>query len=157
MKYVSLYKLTNLNFNLICYCIWSLIANPNKIVTNIKPKILLMLLTINSLDLPGPVEQSVASQTADPGITSLIPAQSHTFVDIDHEIISTVILLFWPFQEGLLSVTSERISAVVEYLSRSQGVMGSSLTSIIVLCPWARHINPCLVLVQPRKTHPGIT
>ena len=31
--------------------------------------------------------------TADPGIVSLIPARSHTFVEIDREIISTVILL----------------------------------------------------------------
>ena len=31
--------------------------------------------------------------TADPGVWSLIPARSHTFVEIDHEIISTVILL----------------------------------------------------------------
>ena len=31
--------------------------------------------------------------TADPGVTSLIPARSHTFVKIDHEIISTAILL----------------------------------------------------------------
>ena len=34
-----------------------------------------------------------ACLTADPGVTSLIPAQSHTFVEIDHDIISTVILL----------------------------------------------------------------
>ena len=31
--------------------------------------------------------------TADPGVASLIPAQSPTFVEIDHEIISTAILL----------------------------------------------------------------
>ena len=31
--------------------------------------------------------------TADPGVASSIPARSHTFVEIDHEIISTVILL----------------------------------------------------------------
>ena len=31
--------------------------------------------------------------TADPGVASLIPARSHTFVEIDHEIISTTILL----------------------------------------------------------------
>ena len=31
--------------------------------------------------------------TADPGFASLIPAGSHTFVEIDHEIISTAILL----------------------------------------------------------------
>ena len=34
-----------------------------------------------------------ASLTADQGVTSLIPAQSHTFMEIDHEIISTIILL----------------------------------------------------------------
>ena len=34
-----------------------------------------------------------ASLAADPGVASSIPAQSHTFVEIDHEIISMVILL----------------------------------------------------------------
>ena len=34
-----------------------------------------------------------ACLTADQGIASLIPAGSHTFVEIDHEIISKVILL----------------------------------------------------------------
>ena len=33
-----------------------------------------------------------ASLTADPGVVSLITAMSHTFMEIDHEIISTVIL-----------------------------------------------------------------
>ena len=33
------------------------------------------------------------SLTADPGVVSSIPAWSHTFVEIDHEIIFTVILL----------------------------------------------------------------
>ena len=47
----------------------------------------------------GRVVQSVtclatdACLTADPGVTSSIPVRSHTFVEIDHEIISTVILL----------------------------------------------------------------
>ena len=31
--------------------------------------------------------------TADPGVASLIPARSHTLVEIDHEIISMAILL----------------------------------------------------------------
>ena len=31
--------------------------------------------------------------TADPGVASSFPVQSHTFVEIDHKIISTVILL----------------------------------------------------------------
>ena len=39
--------------------------------------------------------------TADPGVASSIPARSHTFAEIDHERISTAILL--PFAEGLLS------------------------------------------------------
>ena len=49
--------------------------------------------------LPGRVAQSVkclatdASLTADPGVVSSIPVRSHTFVEIDHEIISMVILL----------------------------------------------------------------
>ena len=49
--------------------------------------------------LPGREAQSVTclatdmSLTADPGVSSSIPARSHTFVEIDHEIISTVILL----------------------------------------------------------------
>ena len=48
---------------------------------------------------PGRVVQSVtclatdACLTANPGVASSIPARSHTFVEIDHEIISTVILL----------------------------------------------------------------
>ena len=49
--------------------------------------------------LPGLIAQSVtclatdASLTADPGVASLIPARFHTLVEIDHELISTVILL----------------------------------------------------------------
>ena len=39
----------------------------------------------------GPVAQSVASQTADPGVVSFILSRYYTFVEIDHEI-STVIL-----------------------------------------------------------------
>ena len=35
-----------------------------------------------------------ASLAADPGVASLIPAQSHTFVEIDHEVISTFISTF---------------------------------------------------------------
>ena len=41
---------------------------------------------------PGRVEQSVTCLTADPEVASSIPAQSHTFAEIDREIISTAIL-----------------------------------------------------------------
>ena len=56
-------------------------------------------MNILKLMVPGRKVQSVkclatdASLTADPGVGSSIPARSHTFVEIDHEIISTVILL----------------------------------------------------------------
>ena len=49
--------------------------------------------------LPGRIAQSVmclatdACLTADSGVASSIPVLSHTFVEIDHEMISTVILL----------------------------------------------------------------
>ena len=52
-----------------------------------------------NLYTPGGVAQLVTclatdtSLTADSGLASLIRAKSHIFVDIDHEIISTVILL----------------------------------------------------------------
>ena len=36
---------------------------------------------------------TAAGLTADPGVASSIPARSHTFMEIDHEIISTAILL----------------------------------------------------------------
>ena len=60
---------------------------------------MLAYLPSHSLGMPGRVAQSVtclatdASLTADPGVSSLIPVRSHTFVEIDYEIISTVILL----------------------------------------------------------------
>ena len=49
--------------------------------------------------MPGRVAQSVMCLTtdaclpADPGVASSIPVRFHTFVETDHEMISTVILL----------------------------------------------------------------
>ena len=49
--------------------------------------------------MPGRVAQSVTCLdtdiclTADPGVACAIPALFHTFVEIDHEIFSTAILL----------------------------------------------------------------
>ena len=57
------------------------------------------LLHIGVVNVLGRIAQSVmclatdASLTADPEVASLILAQSHTFKEIDHEIISTFILL----------------------------------------------------------------
>ena len=56
-------------------------------------------MSISKIFIPGCVAQSVtclatdACLTTDPGVASSIPARYHTFVEIDHEIISTVILL----------------------------------------------------------------
>ena len=53
----------------------------------------------NIPEVTGRVAQSLkclatdACLTANPGVASSIPARSHTFMEIDHEIISTVILL----------------------------------------------------------------
>ena len=60
---------------------------------------MICLIWISDTCLPGCVVQSVtclatdASLTADPGVASSIPLRSHTFMEIDREIISTVILL----------------------------------------------------------------
>ena len=68
-------------------------ADSRRVVVSYKPKY------VHEVLVPGRVAQSVtclatvACLTADPGVASLIPARSHTFVEIDHEIISTVILL----------------------------------------------------------------
>ena len=70
---------------------------------------------------PRTVEQWVGSLIADPGIVSLIPVRSHTFMEIDREIISMVILLLPLIQEGLLSVTIK--SMCMEYwLTASSGL-----------------------------------
>ena len=57
---------------------------------------------------PGLVAQ-VANLTADPGVASSIRALSHTFLAIEHEIISAVILLLPLIQEWLLLVTRRTI------------------------------------------------
>ena len=57
--------------------------------------------------------QSTWSPTADPGVTSLILTLSHTFMEIDCELVSTVILLLPLIQEGLLSVTRESMCKVL--------------------------------------------
>ena len=46
------------------------------------------------------------SLTADPGVASLIPALSHTFAKIDHEIISMAIL---PFADSRRVVVSYKL------------------------------------------------
>ena len=73
--------------------------------------------------LPGRVAQSVtclatdACLTAIPGVASSIPARSHTFVEIDHEIISTVILLpsAGSFKKGCCQLQAKVCSRITGY------------------------------------------
>ena len=52
--------------------------------------------------------------------------------------------------------SAARVGLMVEFLSQDRGVSDSSLIGVTVLSPWARHINPCLVVLL-RKTSPDIT
>ena len=52
-----------------------------------------MLSVMHIVPLPGHVAQSVTCLASDSGVVSLIPAHSHTLVEIDYEIISKAILL----------------------------------------------------------------
>ena len=69
-----------------------------------KYQVLLVLISCKKMIL---LLLQVLSLTADLGVISLIPAQSHTFMAINNELFSTTILLLLLNQEGLLSVTSE--------------------------------------------------
>ena len=51
----------------------------------------------------------------------------------------------------------ERSGSVVECLTRDRRAAGLRLASFTALCPWARHISPSLVLIQPSKTRPDVT
>ena len=64
--------------------------------------------------------------------------------------------LFWSLFM-LIFYLWERSCSVVECLTRDRGAASSSRTGVTTLFPWARHINPCLVLVRHRNTSPDIT
>ena len=64
-----------------------------KVLGDKKNSTVLLLWVLSTYLLLGPIAQSVTHPTAEPGVASLISAQSHTFVEIGHDIISTVILL----------------------------------------------------------------
>ena len=53
--------------------------------------------------------------------------------------------------------TTKGLKGVVECLTRDKKVAGSIFTGITCVVSFSRHINACLLLVQPRKTRPDIT
>ena len=83
----SLRKCAELRLKALCF----------KVIVRVKGH--LYRICVHSISPPGRVAQSVAclatgaSLTVDPGVKSSITARSHTFVEIDCEKISTVILL----------------------------------------------------------------
>ena len=89
-EWVGLLNRRNQFYDICCYC-HPLSGAPFLLIYCHEPSI--------NLYIPGRVGQSVtclatdASLIADPGVASSILAWSHTFLEIDHEIISTVILL----------------------------------------------------------------
>ena len=65
-----------------------------------------MTFSLQTEQLHGPVAQWLASPTTDPVVVSSI--RFNTLVEIEHEIICTVILLLPLIQERLLSATREK-------------------------------------------------
>ena len=74
----------------------------------------------------GCLVQLVMCLTADPGVTNSIPARSHTFAEIDHEIISTAILL--PSADSRRVVVSYKQKYVYEVLFNCLEVSLGELT-----------------------------
>ena len=73
---------------------------------------------------PGPVAQSGASLIADPGAVSLTQARPHTFLEIDREIFSTVILLFPLTKKGCQSMCMEYWLTTCLYNKLAQEMCG---------------------------------
>ena len=77
----------------------------------------ILIPSAHSVKKPGSVVQSVvclatdACLTADPGVASSIPVRSHTFMDFNHEMISTVILL--PSADSFKKVSCKFFTLVV--------------------------------------------
>ena len=54
----------------------------------------------NTYIMPGPIVQSLACPIADPVLVGLLPAQPHSFVEIDHKIFSMDNLLLPLIEDG---------------------------------------------------------
>ena len=96
-------------------------ASLHKSAYSPKPSLIVNAKYVNTVKpVPGCVAQWVTCLTTDVGLTtdpwvaSLIPAQSHTFVEIDHEIISTGILLLSAdsFKKGCCQVQGKVCSQI---------------------------------------------
>ena len=95
--------------------------------------------------------------------TPVTPSGSTTEVrcpltfDANKQLLSLLSFMVTKYENLFRRKKWERSGSVVECLTRERTAAGSSFIGVTALCPWARHIYPGLVLVQPRKTRPYIT
>ena len=82
--YVAFTKITPDTILSICSCLTLIVVDASGIPLQLGPGRVVQSVTCLATD---------ACLTADPGVVSSILARSHTFVEIDHVIISTIILL----------------------------------------------------------------
>ena len=61
--------------------------------------------------------------------------------------------MLWPLLQAYKYKSKASFSILIKLVMAAV----SSLIGVAALCPWARHMNPSLVLVKPRKTRPYIT
>ena len=91
-----------------------------------------------------------------------------TFIKLPFSIKAIVLSIFkWSLKTGFTAISIINLTFVFIYMERSglvvdcwtgdRVVTGPNLTGVTALCPLARHINPCLVLVHSRKAHPDTT
>ena len=68
-------------------------------------------------------------------------------------------LMFYDSKYSIASCMAyrERSGSMVECLTRDRGARVRASPASLRCGPWARHIYPSLVLVQPRKTCPCLT
>ena len=67
----------------------------------------------DSVTTTGPIVKSIVSLTADPEVASLIPTQYHTFMELDHKVISMGILLLHLIHEGYVVVSYKCVQEVL--------------------------------------------
>ena len=64
--------------------------------------------------------------------------------------------MFW--RVCICTFSSEiAVSAMAQWQCARLETEGMRVRASLALCPWASHINPRLVVVQPKKTRPDIT
>ena len=71
-----------------------------------------------------------------------------TYLEINNYTYSMYLRKTFEIRLFIMRFVGERSGSAVECLTCDRGVGGSSRTGVTVLCPSARHINPCLVPVH---------